>query len=610
MPKTSRAFLAAAAILLLGGCASVDKAVFATQPRHAAEGPIAMRLSNADQYLDQDKLPEAIQELRAAEALASSDQDMLRVEEALGRAFAGIRDWRQAQDHYAKGVELARLTGAKGELVADLQAGLGLCLMKQSQFSMAAATVKEALMTGPSPQKRKRIEGDLDQALLEEGLAKGNLQVAPGAQASRIRRIVVLGNRIELSYLRGKLPFKEGDILKPDSLQKARERLYAMGLFKKVAVSSAPAGRGEADVSIFVRDGWYLIPFPFYMGDSGGSRGGAFISGRNILRRNESFTLVGMGSKTGLRGMAGAHWEGWSANLFFSRQDSVERLYTDDAVSAGGGFGTPPDAQHPAKYGTVISEYSKRVNGAGFSLGFPLAAGRARLSGEFGWDFQQIAYGALQGLPPVGAGHNSKAHVGLRGGASGGGGGGFGDLGAILGYGLADIEERLKPLAKPRYSWSGSMSLYGAAQATGSDYYFWYGLAETEASVTWGRREKASLRMAAGHGGGLPDHQLLNTGEDAGLQGGYARQHRGRGVLGASVSYSYPFWMTRKGMLQGMLFAEGALAWLYGRPRQKTGAGFSVFYRFWRFPIPFGISYTYSGDNADAQVSAAIGGRF
>ena len=42
----------------------------------------------------------------------------------------------------------------------------------------------------------------------------------------------------------------------------------------------------------------------------------------------------------------------------------------------------------------------------------------------------------------------------------------------------------------------------------------------------------------------------------------------------------------------------------------KTGAGASFWYKFWRFPLPLGFSSTYSFDDHDPQVSAALGGRF
>jgi hypothetical protein len=566
-----------------------------------------MRLANAAHYLDLGQVPEAIGELRVAETLAASDRDKMAVAESLGRAFVSLREWRQAQEHYGRGVELARKTRAKGPLVADLHAGLGLCLMKQSQFSMAAASAREGLTAGPSRELRMRMEEDLDKALLEEGLERGESPVSPEAPPARIRRIVVLGNRVELAYLRRRLPFKEGDALGPESLQKARESLFSMGLFKKVVVSSAPAGPGEADVSIFVRDGWYLIPFPFYTAGTGGNRGGAFISGRNIFRQNESFNIVGMGGKSGTRGMFGAQWEGWSTNLFFSRNESVLRNYDDGGASAGSESGAAPDAKDPAKFGQVRSEYTRRLAGAGFNVGIPIIRGRRALSGEVGWDFQQVGYTAIQGLAPKGAGHHSKAHVSLR---TGPGGGGLGDLGAILGYGLADIEERLKPMARTRYDYNAGANLYGAAQATGSDFYFWYATLDAEVSATWGQRERAAFKVSAAHGGGLPEQQLLNTNDDGGLQGSYARTHRGRGIAGGSLSYSYPFLMSRLGMAQVAVFGEGALAWTYGRYQEKVGAGISVWYRFWRFPIPLGVGYTHSVDDMDGQISAAIGGRF
>jgi hypothetical protein len=58
-----------------------------------------------------------------------------------------------------------------------------------------------------------------------------------------------------------------------------------------------------------------------------------------------------------------------------------------------------------------------------------------------------------------------------------------------------------------------------------------------------------------------------------------------------------------------MVFVEAGRAW-DGIGRDKEGVGASVFYRFWRFPLPLGFTVTRSLDDRDTQVSAAVGGRF
>ena len=183
-------------------------------------------------------------------------------------------------------------------------------------------------------------------------------------------------------------------------------------------------------------------------------------------------------------------------------------------------------------------------------------------------------------------------------------------LGAMLGFGLADLDERLLPLARPRFDWAARASWAHAARWTGSEFAYDYALARWDAAYTWGEHRSVLLRAAAGAGDSLPANRLLATGPEAGLVGLYAREFRGDAVAGAGVGFSRSFRRTRRGLWQATAFVESARAWSGGRGAEKSGAGVSAWYRFWRFPLPLGLAYTYCLDDRDSQVSGAIGGRF
>jgi hypothetical protein len=108
----------------------------------------------------------------------------------------------------------------------------------------------------------------------------------------------------------------------------------------------------------------------------------------------------------------------------------------------------------------------------------------------------------------------------------------------------------------------------------------------------------------------LPDNQLLATGRMTALQGTYSREYRGPTAAGASLSYGKRLGTLRWGSLQGLIFAEEARAWFHDVSRDKNGVGVSMFFTFFRFPLPLGVSYTYSLDDHNGTVSGAIGGRF
>ena len=434
-----------------------------------------------------------------------------------------------------------------------------------------------------------------------------------------INRIFFTGNRTKERLLRRRLPFTEGDILNSSSLDAARVALYDMHQFKKVEISSGVASTGGADVFIRIEDGWYAIPFPYFGVGSGGHGGGMFLAVKNLFGESEFLTLYGASGQAGARGGLNVNWEGWSMGGSFERRDYTERQYADGAYSSATGLRDPADQNNPGRFGTVVDSYDKRALIANASIGVPILRRRdyaPKLGAEAGWQKELLSYSNPIPAMPGDAGRQGQIFVGLRytvsmGGASGGGGGGMGDaLGAIFGYGLADLDRRIKPLAQARLDSTARLTYYRGERWTGSDFSYSYELMRLDSTYTWGAHRSLNVRLAGGHGDGLPTNRLLATGGETGLQGSYAREFRGDSGTGASLAYSQPFRTTRRGVWQGTIFVEGARAWYNRQPKDKAGVGASFWYKFWRFPLPLGISYTYSLDDKDSQVSAALGGRF
>ena len=436
--------------------------------------------------------------------------------------------------------------------------------------------------------------------------------VSSAQEASAVvRKITFIGNRTDEHIIRRHLPFSEGATLGPAGLEEARQALFDMRHFKSVEVSSRPFD-GGAEVVVSLKDGWYAIPFPFMASGSGGRRGGFFISSRNVFRKAESVSAFGMTGPSGASGALMAGWEGWAVQASYGGRDFTERRYTDGAFSSSSGFRDPPDKKDPAKYGTVVNSYREKLEEGTFSVGFPLKRernGDGGVSARAGFRPAVVHYSRVAAISPGGHGRIGEAFAAIQFGSGGHGRSGDG-LGVLLGYGLADLENRLKPLPRPQRRAGLGLALHRGDSWTGSDYRYSYAVANMNYSLAWGAHNDLSLGLGAGHGETLPFARLLATGPELGLRGLYAREQRGRTAAGASLAFSRPFRTTHRGIWQGMVFAEAAQTWNGGRPRDKEGVGFSFFYRFWRFPLPLGLSYTYSLDDRDAQVSGAIGGRF
>jgi hypothetical protein len=296
---------------------------------------------------------------------------------------------------------------------------------------------------------------------------------------------------------------------------------------------------------------------------------------------------------------------GWTLSAGHFRRDYDRRLYTDGAVSASSGFGAAPDAEDPARYGEITAVHGVVEEGSEVSMGIPLL-GRSLLTGWIGWNGLRTSstVGAGRFFP---TGRWDAAVFAVEAGDSGRGD--MDDLGVLLGFGLADVEDRIKPLPRPSTRLGGKVSVSVGGTATGSDVGFSMVRVESRVARTWGRRNRLSAALGFGGGDRFPEARWIATGKDLALTGQYAREVRGRFGAGATVSFSKPFHSTRRGVWQGSVFVDRARVW-DGPARDKTGLGCSFFYRFWRFPLPLGMKLTRSLDDHDSQVSAAMGGRF
>ncbi len=577
-------------------------------PAVPAKGDVARRLRAAEIHLAEERLSEAVIELRAAELAAPPDSaELADICERLGRIFLDLREDAQAHEAFQKGLGIVIKLKIKGEARARLLAGLGTALSRQSRFTQASRAFKAGTALGPGPAADRDLQKGISRNTTEEGLARGSVLPDPSAPPARIRAIIFHGNRTQAWVLRRVLPFKEGDNLQPDGLWQARESLYRLQLFKQIAVSSSPAGAGEADVQIFVRDGWYLVPFPFGALGAGGARAGLYVAGRNVLRRSESLFIMGLQSTHGRRAGFGGSWLDYSIEASHERHRAEERSYEDGGFSAPGGLGAPVDQNKAGNFGFLNSTYLKSEESGALEFGLPLTVMGARLAAKFGWDYSMIRYAPKLNLPPPDSGRYSQLTFAANWGLRAGGPVDATDLGAVLGFGMADIEERLKPLPRPRYDPWADVRASQAGRATGADFAFSALRARAGIARSWGRQQQFTVEVAGGRGWGLPPARLLAT--SALLQGNYAREFRGHSTAGMGIRYSHPFRMTRRGVWQGILFGDGAVAADRGT-RAKMGAGFGFGYRFWRFPIPLGLTYTHSFDDRDSQLSGVLGGRF
>ena len=180
-------------------------------------------------------------------------------------------------------------------------------------------------------------------------------------------------------------------------------------------------------------------------------------------------------------------------------------------------------------------------------------------------------------------------------------------FGALFGLGLSDLSQKLRPLSATQYTrYYETYYSYGGPQ-TGSDFTFSEAGAGFSLQAELPQRHLISYRLKAIKGFGLPAGQYIPTNRPLSLIGTYAQEYRGAAGVGNSLSLAYYLSKSKRGLLAAEPFAEYARIWDQSHPRSQTGAGINFYYRFWRFPLPLGLSYTYSFENKRSEVTATVG---
>lgn len=558
------------------------------------------RFARAEYFAAEGRPADAVMELRAAEGLlAPGDPRVVDAKERAGFIFLAEHELDAAHEAFLAAISSAHELGLQNPAAADAYAGVGLCLAVKGD-RRAGPYLMRGLNLGPDPAVRRRAEKALARVMADAG--EDDEGVAPGADIL-VRRIVFKGNWTEPSVLLRRIPFREGDVIGRRELAKARAELLRMNQFKKVEISTKDYDAG-AEVDITLKDGWYLLPFPVLAFGAGGERGGGLLEGRNLFNHAEALNLAVVRGPAARRVAVAGEAEGWSGRVVSDKRAYTERLYADGAYSSVSGLGKPADEKDTARFPAVAGSYKKTVGEFLMAAEGPIAG---RWSGEAGFQRSAVGYSEPQPAVPPDSGKQGSVFLGVKYGRRAFAPAG---LGAILGFGLADLDERLKSLRRPRWTNTGEFRFLQGGRASASGRFYGEGLASWRTEYAWDGHQALALAVAGGHGAGLPDAKLIATGRATALQGQYAREYRGPTALGASLSYDRRLYASRLGLWQAGVFLEQGRAWFHGRSGDKQGAGVTMFYRFWRFPLPFGVSYTWCFDDRQGQVAGAIGGRF
>ena len=426
-----------------------------------------------------------------------------------------------------------------------------------------------------------------------------------------IRKIEITGNRVRESVIRKELTFTEGDRISEEAIEKSKENLYKLGLFKTLEIEQVwDETLDGVKVTVNANDGWHVLPWPI-LGSRGGNVFGALmVTEKNLLKWGEGITLWGMYDQ-----------ETWSAigsvylpNIYMiggiMQTDRTEYLYADGAYNTKD-FDSQWVKEKPEDFGAIADKYRKKIKLSFVGVGIPplrdwkMYAGFTSSQADYGERLLSSERDTGQLNSVVGSVGYGRAVRTLGGYDSGGGG-----FGRIFGMGMAGVEESLKPLPKPETTWGVLMTVERGDELVGSDVNFTKVTGLLRHTTLFRNRSYFEAAVNGGIGYDLPESRRFVTNRLNGLKGVYAREYRGESIAVATAEYSYPLLRNQVGGLIGKGFLDLAICRQDNQQFERQGVGLEVAYKFWRFPLPLGMGITYSFDDRNWQYSLAMGGMF
>jgi Tfp pilus assembly protein PilF len=123
---------------------------------------IETHFQKADRHLAEENGSEAILELQeAARRLDPSDPRMILFHERMGSVYFTENNLTAAKESYTRAIKLSKDIQAEDSIVADVYAGMGLCLVRERNNAYAAKFFHKALTLDPSKGTRKAVEAEL-----------------------------------------------------------------------------------------------------------------------------------------------------------------------------------------------------------------------------------------------------------------------------------------------------------------------------------------------------------------------------------------------------------------------------------------------------------------
>lgn len=415
------------------------------------------------------------------------------------------------------------------------------------------------------------------------------------AFAQTVDQVTATSTRMSPNTLKKLFLLKPGDAFTPEAYDKAQDDLHNLRVFKKLDFSTDRQG-DKVNISIDAQDGSYIFPLAFAAGGAK-SAAGVSLAGGNLFKQGESTFLFAGGSQDGTTASAGITQGDDHFSVGYTKLNFDQRFYSGYRSNMFGVFSTTDDEDKYKNDLKALVHTKKEQFSATYSHRFSRTV-RAFVRPEY----VRYAYSA----PGFDNGNHNQITLGLR----------LADdirpgtnMGALSGYGLTDKEKSLRNLPHARQGYAADIFYTGGGNWTGSDY----DLAKLGLNAAWVLelknrhmllvQGKAQDAFKASFSDEILSADLLTFGR-------YDRQIRGERGAGVGASFVYYILRNNTGLLSLAPFYENAYVYAGGGYRAHSGAGATLSYKLWRFPLPVGINYTHNLQDGGDLVGFVIGGAF
>ena len=416
-----------------------------------------------------------------------------------------------------------------------------------------------------------------------------------------VKSVNVSAKRIKPSIIKKKFFISEGEIFEDEDYELAKQSLHNMRIFRELNFDISENEDSSIDINIDAKDGYYV--FPMLFGTSGSkSTFAIMLIEANAFKRGETAFTFGAFNDDGYAATAAFGFSQIFLALSFSGFEYEERIYENASYNSSGLFSSSAD--NNGKYRDPVKKYNVDAKSVKVSLSKTFFE---KTSASLGFDFSDVKYSGT-GAPQDTGSHN-KIIANIRYAKNfTSAGAGIGGLGAMFGMGLSDIKDLLAELPKPKYGYSLFVNYENAGDHTGSDYSISKLSAKTAGKVEFKKRHSLTLELSAAKAFETPYFNRIRSLEVMGGRGIYSKDFRGEDAAGAGMSFFFYILKNKKGMASFTPFVETSVVWDNGYPRNHTGAGAGISYRFWRVPFPFGLRFTYDFTDGGYNISAMLGG--